>query len=542
MSETYLGTSGSGARAGIWSAVVTIDAVDWTARVVGDVRIEAEEDSARIAELTVRPTAGHSFTIAAWVGKSIAIDICDMSTGSPAQVSRLFTGLIDTPELNLDLRTVTLRCTDNLQADLDALSSAAIDALIPTAYYSPVVFDRAAGGWRRAQDRLSTIASSLDLDPQQSVRITAWAPAAQPDLSFDENHILDATLDVSLSSRNSLVNRVVIDFGYRFPRVKAERYPLVYAYVNAGTIAQHAANLDWFLTREAVESAIKAAGATIEAISYTPMPNQIIGGWVPGTSDYLLCMGFVAEVSFGYAQQIEEQHTITVRATNSISVVGTLSDKLSGALEGVYPQIATAEQSMLLYQNDISGIPPLDVASQALGYTTSADVTLTTDTDRTAANDAMETLIAVAKTRIWQSHRRNAVTATVPLNPDVDLDRTIDIAVTGLHARGKCRSVSHVLSPQTGEATTQFSVAICSVAGTGVIHPDTPITAPTASQPASSALPFSATAVFDYAAAGTHDFTVTFPGVDQLERNKANIPIATTYDATLTEDILAITL
>ena len=542
MSETYLGTSGSGSRSGIWSAIVTIDSVDCTARVVGDIRIDAEEDSARVAELTVRPVAGHSFTIAAWVGKSISIDICDMAGGSPASVSRLFTGLIDTPELDLDLRTVTLRCTDNLQADLDALSSSAIDALIPTAYYSPVIFDRAAGGWRRAQDRLSTIAASLDLDPQQGVRITDWAPSAQPDLSFDEDHILDASIDVSLSSRNSLVNRVSVDFGYRFPRVKAERYPLDYQYVNAGTIAQHAANLDWFLTREAVENAIKAAGATIEAIVYTPMPNQVIGGWIPGTSDYLLCMGFTSEVSFGYAQQIEEQHAITVRAANSIATVGTLSDKLSGALEGVYPQVATAEQSILLYQNDVSGIPPLDVATQALGYTTSSDVTLTADTDRSAANAAMEALIAVAKTRIWQSHRRNSISATVPLNPDIDLDRTIDIDVTGLHARGKCRSVSHVLSPQTGEATTQFAIAICSVSGTGVIHPDTPITAPTASQPASSALAYSATALFDYAAGGTHDFTVTFPGVEQIERDKANIAITTTYDATLTEDILEITI
>ena len=45
--ETYAGTSGSGARAGIWSAIVLLDSADVSARVVGDLRIDAEEDSAQ---------------------------------------------------------------------------------------------------------------------------------------------------------------------------------------------------------------------------------------------------------------------------------------------------------------------------------------------------------------------------------------------------------------------------------------------------------------------------------------------------------------
>ena len=74
-------------------------------------------------------------------------------------------------------------------------------------------------------------------------------------------------------------------------------------------------------------------------------------------------MGFTAVVSFDYAQQIEEQYTITVSAPNSIAAVGTLPDKLQGALEGVYPQVVAAENSMTLYRNDVSGIPPMDLAT-----------------------------------------------------------------------------------------------------------------------------------------------------------------------------------
>ena len=70
MSETYAATSGSGARAGIWSAIVTVNSVDVSARVVGDIRIDAEEDSARIAELTLRPVPGPFAGVFGWGGPS----------------------------------------------------------------------------------------------------------------------------------------------------------------------------------------------------------------------------------------------------------------------------------------------------------------------------------------------------------------------------------------------------------------------------------------------------------------------------------------
>lgn len=99
-----------------------------------------------------------------------------------------------------------------------------------------------------------------------------------------------------------------------------------------------------------------------------------------------------------------------------------------------------------------------------------------------------------------------------------------------------------MLSPDTGEATTEFSVAICSVAGTGVSHAETLTTAPTGSSPASTTLAGSATADYNYGPSEDKILTVTFPGVEAVERNKANIAIASSYSAPLTEDIFTITL
>ena len=57
MPETYVGTSGAAGSAGIWTIIVTIAGVDVTARIVGDIRIDAEEDSARVADLTIAPAS-----------------------------------------------------------------------------------------------------------------------------------------------------------------------------------------------------------------------------------------------------------------------------------------------------------------------------------------------------------------------------------------------------------------------------------------------------------------------------------------------------
>jgi hypothetical protein len=539
---TYGGTTGAGNAAAVWSAVVTIAGVDVSARIVGDIRVEASEGAARIAELTIRPANGTGFAISDWSGKAITIDVVDMATGVATDSRRLFTGIIDTPTLDLNLRTIGLLATDNLQNQIEALSAQSIDTLVPGGYHSPVIFDPAARGWSRAQDRLATVPASLDLSPTNAFRLSDWAPRASPNIKFTADHILDGSLQASQSSRHQLINRVDIDFAYRFPRVKAEGYAFGETYVNLGNISAHAQAGNWWLTRAAVEAAIGAAGGAIVSITYTDLPAFPVGSWQPGPSDYLLCMGYTALVSFEYTQTIQENHAITVTAPNSIAAVGTLRDRMTGGLEGEYPPVEAVEHSMLLYAKSLSSIPPKDRAVVSNGFTTSADVTLTQDTDRASADAAMETLIAVAKTRIWASHRRNTVSAAVALNPDVDLPQTIEIDTGQLRARGKCQSVTHTLSPESGEAITSFSLAICSVAGTGIAHPETPTTAPAGSAPATTALSEVPTSDFNYGPAEDHILTVTFPEVAAIERDKLDIPLNSSYSAPITEDILEITL
>ena len=537
-----IGTSG---LAAVWIPVVQMNGSDISAQVVGDILVEASEGAARIAELTLRPPAATTFAVSAWCGARITIDVADNSTGTPRYATRLFTGVVDVPTINLATRTIALRCTDDLQGIVEAMSNAALLALIG-GYESPAVFSPTAIGWPYAQDRLSTVPSALDISPEGAVRVTPWAAKSVADLDLDQTLVLENTIAVQIADRSGLVNEIQVEFDYRFPRLKSETHALSFTAVDMSGFAAYVLAGSFFLQRDQVKSAISAAGGTIETITYEPLPNSIIavgaGYWSPGPYDSTLCMGFAASVSFDHSQKIEEQHRIVVSNALSVAAVGQRRETLHGALEGVYPDLLAVETSILLHKKEISGVPPPDVAVSLEGKTNTAETTLTPETDRAAANAAMIALIAVAKTRILASHRRSAVSASVPLIPAIDVDKTLHVTADGVDAKGKCASVTHRLSTDNGAALTEFSLAICSLAGVGVTHASTPTAAPTGTTVAATPIATASTVVFNSGVAEDHKITVTFPAVADAQRNNAQIVMDTPVAAPINEDLFTVTL
>lgn len=535
----------SDTSAAVWTAVVTVGGIDRSSILVGDVTVEAEEGAARIAEFTLRPPAGTTFTPADWMGADVTIDVADYSTGTPRYAMRLFTGVVDQPSIDLTNRLIALRCTDDLQGRCDAVSNATLLALIG-GYDSPAVFDAAAIGWSYAQDRLSTVPAALDISPLGELRVTPWAPKETPDIVLGAGLLGDNSLGVSFAERSALVNQVTVEFDYRFPRVKAECYSIVWSYVNMTNFAQFILDGGWFLQRAQVEAAISSAGGTIESVTWTPLPDEIIavgsGYFTPSANDVLLCMGFDMAVSFDYTQTIEEQHRIAVRAIKSIEAIGLRRETVTGALEGEYPDVVAVETGIRLYKESITSIPPANTATANAGQTTSADVTLTSETDRAAAEAAMRALIAVAKTRIYGSHRGHRVTATVPLIPALDLDKTLRLDGAGVTAQGKCARVVHRLSPDTGEATSDVAVALCSIAGIGIVHDEDATAASDGTEAGTTSLGGVPEVVYNSGAEDDHTITITFPAVDADERSLAEVEIPSAIAAPLIEDELTLTL
>lgn len=546
--------SDGGTSSASWTVQVEIGGSDVSSSIVGDVVIEAEESAARIADMELCLTPGGSVSPASWVGKPVVIYFSGMSGGVPVGAMLLFSGRVDLPVLGSRSRNIALRCTDNRQDVIAGMTKEDIAALLPVARFSPAVFDSGARSLEYAGDLLSTVPQAIDLSPAGAIRVTQWPAKSTADLSFSDDQVLDQSVSVDIAQRSEVVNLVSVDFGYRLPRIKSEGYGLIYDYLDLnetdfGYWIRDGNNL---LQRAAVVAAIEKTGASIVSITWTELPTtaQIIpgtggataGAWLPNPLvDTQFCLGFSAVVSFDYSQQIDEAHKITVQNAASISALGAMRYSMSGALEGVYDDTVAIEQSILLYRQEVTKIPPKNVAPVVVGKTNSVDGLLTGDSNRAAANAAMEALIAVASTKIYDSHRRHSVSAAVPCNPVIDVDKTVSINAQGVVAKGKVRRVVHRLSPSGGDAITEFDLAICRAAGVGIAHPEDTITAPDGTTAGITSTLDDAVITWNGLAGQDNIITIEFPGVADAERDRSLVTIESVFAAPLYEDVLEIT-
>ena len=542
-----------GSVAATWVARVEVDGVDVSADVVGAVVVEAEEGAARIADMTLAMPPGASVSPVAWVGRRVPVALAEAAGGGALNAMLLFSGRVDLPALGSRNRTLALRCTDNLQGVVGAMSKADIAAMLPGARFSPVVFDTGATAWQHAGDLLSTLPVALDLSPGGALRVTPWGASPAQALSFNDDKIIDESISVDIAERSALTNQVMIEFGYRFPRIKAEGYVVAFDYLalHQTSFVYWVRDNNNFLQRAQVEAAISASGGSIVSVTWIPLPAtaQIIpgtggapaGAWLPNPPvDGQYCLGFSAVVSFDYAQQIDETHLIAVEAQSSIAAIGAVRSSMSGALEGVYDDPVAAEQNILLYRRAVTKIPPKNMAPVVVGLTNSVDATLTTDSDRAAADTAMETLIAIASTKIHAGHRRHSVRAAVPCNAALDVDKTVAINAQGIQARGKLRRVTHRLDADTGSAISEIELAVSRAAGVGISSPWDMIAAPAGTSDGTTSTLAAPVVTWNGLFGEDNQLTISFPGVADAERDKAQAVIDSVFLVRVAEDVFEV--
>lgn len=537
---------GDGATAATWTALVILGGADVSTSVIGDIVVDAEEGAARVADFTLHVAPGTVVTPAQYIGLPVEIWL-DAAGGGAAAL--LFTGVVDTPSIAPNSGTIGLRCTDNLQGMIAALSADQLGALIPGALHSPAVFDAGAPSLTRAADLLSTVAASLDVSPEGVLRLSEWgSPSSQ--IVLDADTVLDGSLGYEPADRASVVNRVTVDFQYRFPRAKCEAYLIGFDPISAAqtSFGQWVKDGGQFLQRETVISAIERAGAAIASIEWIELPTTAValpnnsGFWLPNPAQHnILCIGFGAVVTFDFGQEQEEHFTIEVRNEASIALLGTLREQVSGSLHGVSGDPTAAEHAALLYKKKISTIPPRSTVPIFVGYINSTDSDLTEDTDRAAADAAIACLIAIARTKIAASHRRHTVRGSVPADARIDLDQAIYVNAGGILAQGKARQVRHVLSPATGSAVTEFAIAITACEGVDYSHPDSiPDISGTTSGQGSAVDSVEISWNGGYGQDG--ELTIVFPALAAGERDRAVTAIDAIVDAPIFEDFLEITL
>ncbi len=432
------------ARAYAWSAYAVMNGVDVSARLVGQIEIDAEANSTAVATLTLRPPAG-VFYPAEYIGREILLTYFFRGEGdAPPQGVPMFRGQVETVEVDPASYTVRLTCTDNRRRLLYG-ARGGLGGLLPDSLWSAAVFDAEADGYRQAEDRLSTLCADFDLSPNGAPNLTPWQSKATADWAFHQADCLDGSLSLELGRISDLVQYVDATLLYRFTRLRRRSAALQYTFA-WGDLTQHSIAPP---ASSMIQDALEDTGWTLEHFQvFRPYPSFQSGGVyyqldaVNGT--WLMS----ARIGKRFAQSIEERFKLRVDcgAASDVKLSATLSGALASSFDG------------RAWEDAADAAPVLPLPGWAAE--SAADAINDDATGRAAAEMAIRTLLAMARRIIRDSHRRNRVTFSAPLNPMVDRTATVQLSAFGITAIGRVQRIRHALDMTSGRAVSTITLAL----------------------------------------------------------------------------------
>lgn len=454
---------GAGVPPDVWDVVVVVAGVDVSARVTGRVEVEADEGAARIAHVALAP-AGVTVALASLARAPVQISFRRLdAAGVPLGTWRLFTGLVDTPEYDPQTRVIRLTCSDARQAKLAAMTRAQLDALTPGAVWSPHVFDRYATPEQYLNDRVSTLAGTVEGDEYGALAYSPWA--GTPTRTITEDEILDGTLQPELAGAAS-ARRLSLRLTYRRPQVIVRG--IAFGYESPSLTDQFYLGLAG-LTRQAVEQALTGSGATLAApINYSPYPTATVierRGVIQATPAVAasLCLGAVAMLNRRYSRWVDETTVVEVahgtegvrtEAQRVVSVEWdqTDSDTRRPPTHAVTAFYVAEEDGPLPYI-----APRVVVGETIVDYVPGGQPA---DADWTAAYQAQ---VRAAAREVAQSLRGSTINFAVPLDPRLTLRSFAEVDVPVCSGAGKISRVRHVMDVDAGSAITTAAVECVSV-------------------------------------------------------------------------------
>lgn len=462
--ETFVATSWNN-----WDVIVKVDGVDVGESLIdaGEIRIDAERSSARLAELTLQLSG--TVNAQSWTGKAVTIDWIQNN----GAIWRLFTGVIVEPVLNVANFTILCRCTDDLQRIVDNHSNPQLLDLTG-GYWSKYVFDEASVGWKYLQDLLSAQSKSVEMDAFGTLRANSLQNKDTPDFIYTNSLILDDSLKVNFGQRASLINWVDVTFSARFERLYQRNERIMWVW--AATFCQNQSNAIVYPSQDMVRAAVDSAGWTILAENFTglwPTGTYICGGapvlWTNAYPDGV--REFDIRAAYRWQQSVVDEFTIKVTAPASIAVYGELKSDYKTAADFK----ATTE--------NWTGTE-VDFTVPLTGFLTDALHNVYQDQlNDSELTNALQTAVAVAIERINASHRNIKVIFQLPLAPYLDLSHTLRINDSNVQTKGIVWRLQHVLNLSTAQAVTEIELAI-SAGQSGAdlplnvyglpVHPDQP--------------------------------------------------------------------
>ncbi len=468
----------------------------------GDIKVSKASNTNTTVEFTILVSDPVAFIDDVYDGtKEVVIDYYDGTTGY-----RLATTLVDSPVINLLEHKVTLKCSNQRKELIEGSMAATVKSI--GRYSEPV-----HGSFNSVNDeldlRLKTVPMDVDFDSYNNVNLNLWAAKATPDFIFEGNDIYRRAPTIDWQNRGDVVNTYVINLGYKHTRLYHYQLPYNWTAPYYGNVADYTANLYTSPSTDMINNAIDGTSwKKIGDASYTQVYPEVFGWFGVSYSSKVVTFTdssgatitdakgdtlyqnipdavrndlHVMQASWSaakrFSQYIQENYTITVRAPQSITKNGTVTDYQDVKYEDDYDagdwEAFDKESGILPGATVSNNSYYLDIAELAPG----------------TLNKALLTCIDMGKTAILNTHRGTLVTLQCKwLKPELELAHTIEIDAPTLRdwpalaCKGKIVKIEHRLDTIDGDRQTEVTIALYRVPGsvspTAITLPVRPVYAP----------------------------------------------------------------
>jgi len=485
-----------------WDAVLVVGSRQIPkSEISGDIVVVRTENDSALLDVTLRPTVGLQ-DLTALQGKPVTLDIEE-----PSGTTRVFTGVVDIPDIDLINETITLRCTNRRD---ELINSQFENREQDVGFYSTHIFGEADDTAQEIQQRLETIPFALDFDAFNNSHLTAWQPAASADFTLTDSDIYRDSPRVSVASRGRIVNQINIDFEYRYDRNYHHERKFSWESPVFSEPCLHLTSGESRISRANIQQSADGAGWPLRgAIAFDV---SLVSGWY--FCNVNIGVGFIrtpiaySTTNFEFATTWtvdEEGQPISDSNGNQLytsALVGatdfstTFAEKASWfgstrwaqTVSELYTVVVSAPQSIAQYglveKDESHGIQAEFDSGEWEDYTAYDNQGLSSyfidrDINTAELNEAWIAVMNRAKTTILKGHRDNRVVFQRSLWTPVDLKHTVALSSGPIDAKGKVYRIEHRLNVSSSEAVTTVELAmsrsIGSSSDTAIVNPTRPI-------------------------------------------------------------------
>jgi hypothetical protein len=472
-----------------WDAELYIDGVRVDPSLIhGLIDITRAENTAALMSVTLINKTGVIDT-ASFHGKTIFLNI-ETENGN----KRAYTGTVDVPEFDLINKRITLRCTDKRNEQINGQLSSQLPFI---GYWSSAIFNTPDDVAEELSQRLQTTTKTVDFDAYGNFTISDYLPKASPDFVLDDAAIYRRNPTLSVASRGRLINRVSVEFDFRYVRLRhRERSFLLegpsfcevmttpgLSFLSTTGIKTNLESFGWDVNFSSVDyeylppagwykcsgfgssflwSPVVNTGETVNKLDEDGNVitdsdgNPVTETRITSSTDYSKAFAISASwvAAKRFAQDINQKINIQINAPQSQDQYGVIEKKQRNGLQIDFD---TSD-----FENRDGYISPSSMTQ------TSTDYYLDKTGTATDFNAAINTVVAMSKTTIAKTHRDNHVTIETPIWPEIDLKHTVETTAGLIQSKGKVSNVQHRLNISTRSASTTVRLSLSQATGAQV--------------------------------------------------------------------------